>query len=234
MRLVIHERKVRRMALFGRWASYAGIAILAGGLAISILLRQKPWVQWAAWFTLLAGFIVSNIGSYHFSKWGTKVRVEHLLARYLRGLDNRYLLFSYIAPAEHILLTPQGLLVLTVRRQRGKILNDGEKWRHSRSLGDWLRSFGRAALGNPTKDMQGEVEAIHRFLAKRLPETQVPVEGVVVFTHPKAELELNDPTVPVIYAKALKDHLRASLTGKPIPRRVQRDLAQAFQEEIEE
>ena len=233
MQLVIHERKVRRMALFGKWASYAGIAILAGGLIISILMREKPWVQWAAWATLLAGLVVSNIGSYHFSKWGTKIRVEHLLAKHLRGLDDRYLLFSYIAPAEHVLLTPQGLIVLTVRRQRGKILNDGERWRHSQGFGDWLRNFGRPSLGNPAKDMQGEMGAMRNFLAKHLPETQVPVEGVVVFTHPKAELELNSPTVPVIYAKALKDYLKDSLTGRPISRKVQRDLAKVFQEEIE-
>lgn len=232
MRLVIHERKVRRMALLGKATAYTGIAILGGGLAISIFLREKPWVQWAAWATLLAGFIVSNIGSYHLGKWGTKIRVEHLLARHLRGLDDRYFLFNYIAPAEHVLLTPQGLLVLTVRRQRGRILNDGERWRHSRSLGDWLRAFGRPALTNPAQDVRREVEAMHRFVAKHLPGAQVAVEGVVVFTHPRAELELNNPTVPVIYARALRDYLRTSLTGKPIPRRVQRDLVRAFQQEI--
>ncbi len=234
MQLVIHERKVRRMALFGKWASYAGIAILAGGLVISIVMREKPWAQGAAWTTLLVGFIVSNIGSYHFSKWGTKIRVEHLIAKHLKGLDDRYFLFSYIAPAEHVLLTPQGLLVLTVRRQRGRIINDGERWRHSRSFGDWLRNFGRPSLGNPAKDIQAEMKAMRNFLAKRLPKTQVPVEGVVVFTHPRAQLELNKPTVPVVHIESLKDYLRASLTGRPIPRRLQRDLAKVFQEEIKQ
>ena len=128
MRVTTDEQLVQRRASFGKRASSVGIAILVGGLVISFM-RQEWWVPWLAWAALIAGFVVSSYGSSELIKWARARRADQILADVLAGLDDRYHLFNYILPAEHVLLTPRGILVLRANLHRGEIVAQGAKRR---------------------------------------------------------------------------------------------------------
>jgi hypothetical protein len=56
------------------------------------------------------------------------------------------------------------------------------------------------------------------------------VRGAVVFTHPNAELELDDPPVPVMLPQQLKGWLRRAGKLPPLPKEAMTRLAQVLDE----
>jgi len=68
-------------------------------------------------------------------------------------------------------------------------------------------------LGNPAYELRRDVARLQQFLEARLSpiaegEKPVPLSGLVWFANPEARLILDQPTVPVLHGRALKEHLR--------------------------
>jgi hypothetical protein len=81
-----------------------------------------------------------------------------------------------------------------------------------------LRLVGQEGVGNPTREARTEVEALARYLGEHAPGLEVPIQPLIVFTHPEAELVIAQPLVPVVPAKKLKTHLRSDERGRALPR----------------
>ncbi len=88
--------------------------------------------------------------------------------------------------------------------------------------------FGQEGLGNPTKEVRAEVARLRRFLAQQLPDEEVPIEGVVVFTNPQVDLETESPAVPVLDGKQFKSFLRNLSKERPIPGSQRKQLAEVL------
>ena len=63
-----------------------------------------------------------------------------------------------------------------------------------------------------------EIEKVTKFLAKRLPEVSLPVQGIAVFFDPSAILQIEDTPLPVMHAKQLKDYIRRQPKGPTLSR----------------
>jgi hypothetical protein len=215
----------------GRVASFAGLAVLILGLVASL------YPQWllASFGCLFVGFVLSQVGLYHANRWVKEPRADQTLDKILKGFDDRYHLYNYVLRAPHVLLAPFGLCVINPKNQAGKVRCEGEKWRHEAG---WrrviLRFFGQEGLGNPTKEVRSEIERLRRFLAQRLPDEEVPIEGMVVFTNPQVDLETENPTVPVLDGKQLKSFLRSLSKERPISGSQRRQLAEILAGEATE
>ncbi|MBM4464402.1 MAG: NERD domain-containing protein [Chloroflexi bacterium] len=224
MQVITDEKLIRNRARLGRVASFAGLAVLILGLVASL------YPQWllASFGCLFVGFLLSQVGIYHANRWVKQPRADQTLEKILKGFDDRYHLYNYVLPAPHVLLTPFGLCVIKPRHQGGKIRYQGGKWHHELGWRWILRFFGQEGLGNPSREVQSEVEKLSRFLAQRLSDDNVPVEGVVVFTNPEVDLQIETPPVPVLDGRQFKLFLR-DLSGKrPISDSQRKDLAASF------
>jgi hypothetical protein len=173
--------------------------------------------------------LLASVGTYNMNRWVKEPRADQSLDKALKGFDNRHFLYHYTLPAAHVLLAPSGLFVFTVKDHHGEIRCEGEKWRQKFNWGRLLLFFGQEGLGNPTREVRGEVERLRRFLNSRLPEADMPIEGLIVFTNPGARLELIEPAVPVVSSKKLKTFLR-QLKKKRIPAEQRKELAEIFEE----
>jgi hypothetical protein len=230
MQVITNEKLIKNRARLGRGASFGGLAVLILGLAASFspqrLLTSTQWLL-VSFGCLFVGFVLSQVGLYHANRWVKEPRADQTLVKVLKGLDDRYQLYSYIVPAPHVLLAPFGLCVVNPKDQGGKIRCQGERWRYQAG---WrrviLRFFGQEGLGNPTKEVRAEVKRLRRFLAQRLPDEEVPIEGVVVFTNPQVELETENPAVPVLDGKQFKLFLRDLSKERPIPGSQRKQLAE--------
>ena len=231
MQVITNERLIRNRARLGRVASFAGLAVLILGLVASLF---SQWLL-VSLGCLLVGFILSQVGIYNANRWIREPRADQTLVKILKGFDDRYYLYNYVLPVPHVLLTPFGLCVINPKHQGGKVGCEGEKWRHEAG---WkrviLRLFGQEGLGNPTKEVRGEVEKLRRFLAQRLPDEEVPIEGAVVFTNPQVDLETENPAVPALDGKQLKSFLRDLSKEEPIPGSQRKQLAEILAEEAPE
>lgn len=212
MRAIVNEEKIKRRAKLGQLASWAGLAVLAVGMVIS--LRAKPtdpryniWIL-ASFACLILGFVAANVGGYNLRRFGRSPRPDERLEKALKGFDNRYVLFSWMLPAPYVLIGPSGIYTFAVRDQGGKVTNLGDRWKQPFSLGRFLTAFGQEGLGNPTLEAQEDAKKLQQYLTKHMPELNIEVQPMVVFLNPAVELDLHSPQVPVVVPKGLKAVLR--------------------------
>jgi hypothetical protein len=230
MQVITNEKLIRNRARLGRVASFVGLAILILGLAASLF---PQWLL-VSFGCLLVGFLLSQVGIYNANRWAREPRADQTLDKILKGFDNRYYLYNYVLPARHVLLAPFGLCVINPKHQGGKIRCEGEKWHHQAGWKRILRLFGQEGLGNPTREVRAEVEKLRRFLAQRLPDEEIPIEGVVVFANPQVDLQVENAAVPVLDGRQLKSFLRSLSKERPIPGSQRKQLAEMLAGEAPE
>lgn len=208
MRITTNAQLVKRRAKFGTYASLGGIAVLAGGMVASF----QPRFVWLSLIALIAGFLLAQYGNYNLRRYGRSPRPDEIIADSLKGFDDRYHLYSWSLPAPFVLLTPQGLYSFVTRDQTGKISVNGAHWKSAFSLGRALMMFSQEGMGNPSQDAQDKAKKLTEWIRAKLPESTVVAQPAIIFTDPRAELQVNDPVVPVLDAKGVKKWLRS---GKP-------------------
>lgn len=230
MKVVVNERLIASRGRLGKVASFTGLAILLAGFGFSFF----PKYFYVSLLCLLVGLIASNIGTYNLNRWVKRPRSDEVIARALKGLDDRFWLFSYILPAEHVVLGPTGLFVIKAKPHDGEILCEGNHWRRKFRWAYLLRIFYEESLGNPTAEVTWEAERLRKFIAQMLPEDgEVEIKEVILFTNPAARLELRSPLVPVLTAKTLKNHIRQK-GAETIPPELYQKLLGLFRQYSEE
>lgn len=210
--LAVVNKKIRSSKiLLGLGVGLMAVAV-AGPLAMSSLPQNFQYLIIAFYVVLFAGLILFNSGIYELRKWRATPRADEALFRELRGLRDQYRLVNFVelpggTLLEHAVIGPAGVTVVEVREQEGEFEYDGRQWRQRMSA--WRRIFGtgQRALGNPFMDLSKRIHALRRWM-----ETQgitVPVQGVVVFTAPRARLiRVDSPPFPVTTPKGLKGMLQ--------------------------
>lgn len=149
---------------------------------------------------LLIGFISTLISVRMTNLWLRIPRPEDVLRENLKGLSNKSRLYNYYhLPARHVLICPQGVFAIITRFQDGKFVVEGDKWKARRSIFGRLFGFFRMDdLGNPAQEAQ-EAAAYVRHITEDY-DPELAIQPIVIFTSPKAELEIKEATVPVFYA----------------------------------
>jgi len=207
MEVVINEKLVKRGEMIGKFASLAGLLILAGGLVASFK-EEYLYLTMAA---LVLGFLVSQIGSYNVMRWARHPRADEVLAKALKGVGKQFKLYNYFPPADHVLVGPTGVFVFLVKPQDGEIYCTGRRWRQKMTLARALLFFGQEALGNPPADLEMVIQKVRQLIAEKRPDLgDVAVRGAVLFGNPRARLILDEPAVPALRPDQVKPFVRQS------------------------
>jgi len=231
VQIVTNQKFIDSHVKFGRWGSTLGFLVLMGGFGVSFL--GPEWIL-PSYVCLISGFMLFTMARYNSIRYDMHPREDEVLANSLKGLDVKYRLINYTddLPVPHFLLSPYGIVVLETRHHWGEIVNQGSKWRQRRSFWEALRSMAVGSLGNPSKDAQRGVEAVRRYLRERLGEeqaAQVAVEGIVVFTSPKAHVIAEQPAVPVVAPKELRSYIRTAQGREKMPASLAKAVADIFE-----
>lgn len=211
MQIVTNEQFVASKARIGKFGTLLGFGAMIAGFFASLDTERLA----ISYGLLIFGLLAFNVGRYHHIRWGVRPREDEVIAAALKGLDQRHLLLNYSdkAPAAHLLLSPLGLFLIETRVHDGKITCEGDRWRRKKTVATIMRSFIEGGIGNPSKEALQGVAALKSFLAESLDSDTaeaVPVETVIVFTNPRAELQVTDPVVPVVAPKDLRSHVRSA------------------------
>ena len=230
MKVIRNDSYIEKRGKIGRYTSLAGLVVLLVGMFISVF---RPEYLTYSFVCLLAGFALSQIGIYYGNRFVRPDRPDEALTKALKGLDERYRLYHYQLPTPHVLLAPGACYVLSVYSQSGRIMGRRDRWRQA--LGwKWLFAWlGQEGIGNPTKAVQFEAQSLQRYLAKKLPDVEVPLTPVIVFSHPNVALDVADMSVPVVHVKKLKDWLRGPQGDREqgLTSEVRAQLLQAFEQQ---
>lgn len=203
MKSYIDRRKVSQRAWLSHAAAISGLLILL----LSVLLPLfRPALARQATFIMAAGLAIAMLGIYSANRWVKRPRPEERLHYALKSLSDSYQLFHYPSlPCDHVLLTPSDVVILETVNLEGSFAYRKSRWRERMSLSRALRYIVEEHLGNPIKSALGAEAHLHQLFAHNLPDGEaVPVRSMVVFVHPGADLDVENPEIPVVKVEKLK------------------------------
>lgn len=206
MQIYRNDQFIQRRATLGRYANLGGMGILLVGLIVNVSMRTEG--LWLSLLALIVGFALYQVGMHYTLRYGRPDRPDQVLVKALKGFDNRYYLFQFTSPAGNVLVTPNACLVFTIKMQGKSIQYHNGKWQHAMGWRGFVFWLAGDSLGNPSKDAEGEADTLRRYLAKKLPGVEVPIQPVIVFGNTAAEVEAGDSPIPALHFKKLKDWLR--------------------------
>ena len=223
MKSIADRKLLARRARIAHIGSLGGMVILLGGVAVPMWL---PEYSGASPYMIVGGFVISNIGIYFANRWVKKPRPEDVIDDSLKSRNNQYVVFHYLLPQEHVLVTPGGVVVLETCALDGKFTYRDGKWKQSFSMSRALRFFVEETLGDPIAEAQAGAKTIRELIAKHMSDA-VPVDSMVIFTSPRADYEIENPPIPVVQPDKL---------GKRLPQRpkLPADVAERLREVIAE
>lgn len=200
-----NDRLIKRNARIGQVTMFVALAVLAGGMFVSFKYPEQA--NWS-FLALLVGFVLSQVGIHYSNRYSRKPRPDELLDTALKGLDKKYTLYHYITPATHLLVGPSGLWILLPYYQRGVITYSKGRWRQQGGglLHQYLKLFAQEGLGRPDIEVSNQAGALNNLLQKRLPPESLPeIKAALVFTNPKAQIDIPEGETPPAEAVVLKD-----------------------------
>ena len=214
---------------FARRASLGGLAVMMPGLFLGIGGLFNPSLQSSefiliSYVSLILGTIIATIGGRLAEHWLVEPRNDQRLEKVLKRLDKRYRLINYYTPVEHLLLTPTGLFAIIMKDESGPIRFDGKRWSQPPSLTRLWRDWRHGGLGDPTGEAAAQIKRLKAQLKDRVPDA--PIDALVVFTNPAAELSVPEDRDDIMLLNDLKDYLAAHTTPA-LPGPQYRALAEA-------
>lgn len=230
MEVIRDEEKIKRYRRISQAASFSGLAILGVGLFIS--LQGNPDQFLFQWIALLFGIIMWQISMNFAFKYARSPRPDEMLDEALKGASFKGSLYHFVMPAENVLLTRSGPVVLIPKTQTGTISvsgENGDRWTRRGSIFKRLLSQ-EPALGNPTRDTQYAIGQLVKYIEDNAPDMdEVPIGAIIVFLAPTSEVTLNasESRIPVVHVSALKKYLQKKL-GRPLPPEQYKELREIF------
>lgn len=219
MKIIKNEKLIKRNRIIGQWTTIAALAILGGGLYISISNPENPQLVTYSLAALGVGFILTQIGMYFGNRWGRSPRPDEKLDAGLKGLPGEFSMYHYMTPASHLLVGPAGMWVLIPYRQRGVITYTKNRWRVGQGgfLQAYMSIFGQEGIGRPDLESEAEIKAVKKALRRNMPEADIPdVQAALIFLNEQAEIQAGDAPQPAMKLEQLKSFIRQKAKERPI------------------
>lgn len=207
MKIASNTKLITRNNKIGRYTTFASLAVLGVGLYISFTAPQAfSWSLGA----LVIGFLLSQVGLTYSSKFGKSPRPDESLTQALKGLEDKFTLYHYESPTNHLLVGPAGVWVLLPYFQAGTIHYNAAKNRWTQKGGNFfLKMFGQESFGRPDAEIQYGINETKKFLEKQLPGTELPeIRAALLFFNEKTELAVEGAPYPAIKADKAKEFFR--------------------------
>ena len=248
MRIYTNFDLIKNRGQLGRRLSVAGLLILGVGMLVSLAPGyiqkhsdaawvQSSFVQWAykgGWLylslvALILGFVLGQIGNHYMRRFLRPRRPDTIIAKSLKGFDDRNRLYAWASPIDLAFVGPAGIFAIVGRDLPGKITIRDGKIHTPFSFKKLLSFFGDESGGRPLDEARAEAEKLEEWLQEKLgADAAVAVQPLVVFTSERAELTVEDADVPVLHYKQLKSFLRSQAKGKSISKSVLLQVVEAL------
>jgi hypothetical protein len=228
MRIETNTRLVKRNRRIAHFLFFFSVAVLIGGFivintqvasapAASESGTTTPPITTAAfilsWLAVPIGFICTIISVRMTNLWIRQPHPEDAIREGLKGVSKKSVFYNYYHfPARHVLIAPQGVFAMVTRFQEGKFRVEGDKWTsYGGFFGRIMHFFRRDDIGNPNAEALKAAAYVKSLLDKKTPG--IDVQPLIIFVDPRANLEMINPTIPVLYANEnqkpnLRDYMR--------------------------
>lgn len=237
MRILTNEKYVASRKKIGSIFSFTGIGVLLGGFILTFTAEEGSSLSYLSLFSLPAGWVLSQVGLYFANRLIKEPVVHVSLNESLRKLGkvgNDFHLYHYIFPANHMVLTPNGVMTIVAKYQSGTITADEFNWKQK--IGLFQRFFGQQTLGNPALESENQVKQIAKWISHNVPELaeqELLIGSVIVFTANDVELDVQGSAIPAVHRTKLKGFWKQRKQDQPMNPEHYELLLQAFDAEAE-
>jgi hypothetical protein len=204
MRVVINEAQIKR----NRQISHLLVIVSLAGMAIGFFYNftADPTQSNQITCFVMPILLLMTLMSVRMSNtWIREPRPEDALSDGLKGLGKKYTIFHYLLPAQHVLISPEGVFTIKPIWQDRSYRIEGKKWHGEEGVMRKISGYMRQDLvGNPFQDALFEAQQVQKFVDQIAPDAGVEVQPLIVFTNPNANFEAEDPLFPVLYADPKK------------------------------
>ena len=207
-----------------RFRTAIGVLFFIVGSAL--LIFNSVQFLLVAYVLVIVGFIFFNTGLQGVAKWSRRVRNDQLIDQELRRLSDRYTLIHYptfgTRTPEHVLIHETGVVVMTTKEVIGRVEVRGKTYQKMGQgiLSRWL-NFSGPQMGQPGAENGQDREALLKVVAAEAAAhdwpIDWPVDGLVVFTAPRASLKVSeDADPPAVKMMDLLGWVQTHTRGMPI------------------
>jgi hypothetical protein len=210
--LVERNRRIANGLFLGTFLVLAG-SFIYFNYAIFTQTGDSDFLLLAQALALPLIFVMTIISIRMTNLWNREPHPENALAEGLKSLSKKSIIFHYYhGSARHVLIAPQGVFAIVTRWHEGKFSVEGDKWTTEKSaVSRFFGALRMDGVGNPSADARQAAAHLEKLLKDIAPN--IEVQPLVVFVSPKAELTIQDPSVPVLYADesrepSLNDYMR--------------------------
>jgi hypothetical protein len=214
MQHYINERLVIRNRRYSRWMMFGG---LGASVAAVIITFSQPALIVIAFALILAGGVVSQIGTAIHNRFGRSPRIDEVIDYSLKGLDDGHAVFHYFLGTNHALFTPHGAYAILPKLEKGRIEYEDDTWKHQPLRG--RISFGEPRLRklrNIENEARREVERLKRYLSKNVPQhSDIEIEPLAIFLANDTQIQTDQAPFLAVHRKKLKSVLRKTSGRKP-------------------
>ena len=234
MRVVTNEALIQRKRQIAQISFFASMAVLVLFFVLSYTFGSENSdisfiLNCVATPLLFLGILFAVRMS---NRWIREPVPWNVLPESLKGISTQSVMYHYIFPADHLLITPRGVFSLYPIVYDRSIQVKNDRWSIKGGLVAGIMAFMRQEnIGDPTKEAQRDAEETQALIEDILEDTDVEVQPVIVFTHPNADVDIDGHvSVPVTFALSkqpptLKEYVKGIQEGK---------RATLSQEEIEQ
>lgn len=187
---------------------------ISGTGAVAQPVSQISTLQLITYYIgLLLGFFLLTSGQWMSRKW--KAEPHRLLVEQLTDFNNKYTFYNYLpltqrTAVDHLIMGPGGFIVIQLQQETGKIVCRNDRWRRRTGFIERLGSIGAPPLGNPSLVLDLQIEQVKKLLTAQA-ITAPQVYGAVVFSNPRAQIDIQDCRYPVFEHVFLNRFVREKL-----------------------
>jgi hypothetical protein len=205
MRIVKNEKRAARNRKIATYLFVATLIILVGGFVlvnISLITGQMPASEIVVLqaLSLPVAFVMTLVSVRMTNTWARRPFPDETIQEGMKGLSKKSILYHYYHdPARHVLISPQGIFAIVTRWHTDRFTYNGKRWiTHKSAISRFFSAIRMDGIGDPIADAAQAAEYLKAVLKPIAGD--VDVQPVVVFLDSRAQVEVSESPIPVVYA----------------------------------
>lgn len=208
MKIITNTKLINRNAKIAKYTMWVSLLIVGGSLYANFTNQTNTAIMTWSMVAMIVALLVMQVSSSLQIRFGRSPRYDEQLSSALKGLDDKYTLFHYTTPTNHLLIGPAGIWGLLPYTINGTVVYEKNKWKQ-KGGSFMMKIFGMESLGRPDLEADALIKDIQKVLTKQFEaESLPPINVALVFANPQVKVNAEDAPLPALTLEKLKDYIR--------------------------